>query len=50
VHRLAIGYKKIYENDDFGAELKTGYFDDDINRVLTVLKTPYEKIDAFIIL
>jgi hypothetical protein len=39
--------KKIYENDDFGAELnKTGYFDDDINRLLTGLKTPYEKIDA----
>jgi hypothetical protein len=35
----------IYENDDFGAEL-TGYFDDDINRLLTGLKTPYEKIDA----
>jgi hypothetical protein len=35
--------KKIYEND-FGAELnKTGYFDDDINRLLTGLKTPYEK-------
>jgi hypothetical protein len=39
--------KKIYENDDFGVELnKTGYFEDDINRVLTGLKTPYEKIDA----
>jgi hypothetical protein len=31
----------------FGAELnKTGYFDDDLNRLLTGLKTPYEKIDA----
>jgi transglutaminase-like putative cysteine protease len=39
--------KKIYENDDFGAELNnTGYFEDDINRLLTGLKTPYEKIDA----
>jgi hypothetical protein len=39
--------KKIYENEDFGAELnKTGYFDDDLNRLLTGLKTPYEKIDA----
>jgi hypothetical protein len=48
---LAISYKKIYENDDFGAELnKTGYFDDDINRLLTVLKTPYEKMMRFIIL
>jgi hypothetical protein len=47
---LRIGHqlqKKIYENEDFGAELnKTGYFDDDLNRLLTGLKTPYEKIDA----
>jgi hypothetical protein len=36
--------KKIYENDDFGAELnKTGYFDDDINRLLTGLKTHMKK-------
>jgi hypothetical protein len=39
--------KKIYENDDFGAELnKTGYFEDDINSLITGLKTPYEKIDV----
>jgi hypothetical protein len=39
--------KKIYENDDFGAELnKTGYFDDDINNELTGLNTPNEKIEA----
>jgi hypothetical protein len=39
--------KKIYENDDFGAELnKTGYFDDDINNALTGLNTPNEKIEA----
>jgi hypothetical protein len=39
--------KKIYENDDFGAELnKTGYFDDDINRLLTGLKPHMKKIDA----
>jgi hypothetical protein len=43
--------KKIYENEDFGAELnKTGYFDDDLNRLLTGLKTPYEKLTRFIIL
>jgi hypothetical protein len=50
---LRIGHqlqKKIYENEDFGAELnKTGYFDD-LNRLLTGLKTPYEKLTRFIIL
>jgi transglutaminase-like putative cysteine protease len=39
--------KKIYENDDFGAELnKTGYFEEDIAALLVGLVTPEDKINA----
>lgn len=39
--------KKIYENDDFGPELKkTGYFDDEIERVIANLTTSEDKMKA----
>ena len=39
--------KTIYEFEDFGPELnKTGYFEDDINRILTGINTQPEKISA----
>jgi uncharacterized protein DUF3857/transglutaminase superfamily protein len=39
--------KKIYENEDFGAELnKTGYYDDDINVVLAGITQQNDKIAA----
>lgn len=37
--------KKIYENDDFGSELKkTGYFEDDLNLILKGISNRDEKI------
>jgi transglutaminase-like putative cysteine protease len=39
--------KKIYDNEDFGAELnKTGYFEDDITTLIKGLTTQEEKISA----
>jgi hypothetical protein len=39
--------KTIYDYDDFGVELnKTGYFEDDINKLLVGLNTQDEKVDA----
>ncbi|MBC7846586.1 MAG: DUF3857 domain-containing protein [Flavobacterium sp.] len=39
--------KAIYDYDDFGPELnKTGYFEDDVNKLLTGLNTMPEKISA----
>jgi hypothetical protein len=39
--------KKIYDNEDFGAELnKTGYFEDDITTLIKGLNTQEEKISA----
>ncbi|WP_291152528.1 DUF3857 domain-containing protein [Flavobacterium sp. UBA7680] len=39
--------KTIYDYEDFGPELnKTGYFEDDLKKLLTGLKTPEEKIWA----
>ncbi len=39
--------KTIFEYDDFGPELnKTGYFEDDVNKILTGLNTMPEKISA----
>lgn len=39
--------KTIYDNEDFGGELKkTGYFEDDINALLNGLSSPEEKLVA----
>ena len=39
--------KTIYNNDNFGPELqKTGYFEEDVNALLSGLKTPDEKMQA----
>jgi transglutaminase-like putative cysteine protease len=39
--------KTIYEYEDFGPELnKTGYFEDDINKLIAGLNTPNEKIET----
>ena len=39
--------KTIYDYDDFGPELnKTGYFEEDINKLLTGLNTQNERIAA----
>ena len=39
--------KTIYKDDDFGPELnKTGYFEEDVNKLLTGLNTMPEKIAA----
>ncbi|AXG73290.1 DUF3857 domain-containing protein [Flavobacterium arcticum] len=39
--------KSIYDNDDFGNELKkTGYFEEDVDALLSGLNTPEEKINA----
>jgi len=39
--------KAIYQNEDFGTELKkTGYFEEDINALLTGLTTPEQKAAA----
>ena len=39
--------KKIYDNDDFGSELnKTGYFEEDINTLISGITTRDEKIAA----
>lgn len=41
--------KTIYNYDDFGPELnKTGYFEEDVKKVLTGLNTPEEKIWAIL--
>lgn len=41
--------KTIYEYDDFGPELnKTGYFEEDVNKIITGLNTPDEKIEVLL--
>lgn len=41
--------KTIYEYDDFGPELnKTGYFEEDVNKIITGLTTSDEKIEALL--
>ena len=40
--------KKIYDNEDFGAELnKTGYFEEDINTLIKGLTSQEEKIIGY---
>lgn len=41
--------KTIYEYNDFGPELnKTGYFEEDVNKIITGLNTSDEKIEALL--
>jgi transglutaminase-like putative cysteine protease len=41
--------KTIYDYDDFGPELnKTGYFEEDLNKIIKGLTTPEEKIGAIL--